>query len=133
MFAKKSSCLTTLISIISRQLPTGQIHLLASREEKKVQVYFKQAKYQLALCRLQSTRMPSANSRLSLPVLLALFCHTQSVEPCLHYGKSAYSLNEKTRCSWNCTVLDSDFAEEMKATIAKKKKCVSIDLRIYCY
>ena len=58
---------------------------------------------------------------LSLAVLLALFCHTQSLEPSLHNDKSAYSLNEKTRCSWNCTVLDSDFAEEMKATIAKKK------------
>jgi len=65
--------------------------------------------------------MLSANSRLSLAVLLAVFCHAQAVEPPLHNNKPVDGLNDETRCSWNCTVTDSDFSEEMKTTIAKKK------------
>jgi len=65
--------------------------------------------------------MLSANSRLSLAVLLAVLCHAQAVESPLHNNKPVDGLNDETRCSWNCTVTDSDFSEEMKTTIAKKK------------
>ena len=63
-------------------------------------------------------RMLSANSWLSLALLLAVFCHALSLEPSLHNNKSPHDI---TRCSWNCTVLDFDFSEEMKTIIAKKK------------
>ena len=66
-------------------------------------------------------RMLSANSWPSLAVLLIVFCHTQSLEPPLHNNKSLHGINDGSRCSWNCTVLDSDFSEEIKTTIAKKK------------
>jgi len=65
--------------------------------------------------------MLSANSLLSLAVLLAVLCYAQSLEPSLHNNKSLHDLSDETRCSWNCTVLDSDFSEEMKTTFAKKK------------
>jgi len=65
--------------------------------------------------------MLSANSRLSLAVLLALLSHAQAVELPLHNNKPVDGLNDETRCSWNCTVVDSEFSEEMKTTIAKKK------------
>ena len=70
---------------------------------------------------VQSMRMLSANSCLSLAVLLAVFCHALSLEPSFHNNKSPHGINDRTRCSWNCTVLDSDFSEEMKTIIAKKK------------
>ena len=65
--------------------------------------------------------MLSANSLLSLAVLLAVLCHAQAQELPLHNKKPVDGLNDETRCSWNCTVLDSDFSEEMTTTIAKKK------------
>ena len=70
---------------------------------------------------IQSIRMLSANSWLSLAALLAVFSHALSLGPLLHNNKSPHDFNDGTRCSWNCTVLDSDFSDEMKTTIAKKK------------
>ena len=69
---------------------------------------------------MQSVKMLSANSSLSLAVLLAVLCHAQALEPPLQNNKPVDGLIDETRCSWNCTVLDSEFSEEMKTTIAKK-------------
>jgi len=66
-------------------------------------------------------RMLSANNLLSLALLVAVLCQAQSLEPSLHKNKSSRDINDGTRCSWNCSVLDSDFSEEMKTTFAKKK------------
>ena len=66
-------------------------------------------------------RMLSANSWLSLAVLLAVPCHAQAVEPPLHNNKLVDGVNDEIHCSWNCTALDSDFLEQMKTSIAKKK------------
>ena len=66
-------------------------------------------------------RMLSANSWLSLAVLLAVLCHAQAVEPPLHNNKLVDGVTDEIRCSWNCTALDSDFLEQMKTSIAKKK------------
>ena len=70
---------------------------------------------------MQSVKMLLANSSLSLAVLLAVLCQAQALEPPLHNNKPVDGLNDETRCSWNCTVLDSEFSEEMKTAIAKKK------------
>ena len=64
--------------------------------------------------------MLSANSSLSLAVLLAVLCHAQALEPPLHSNKPFDRLIDETRCSWNCTVMDFEFSDEMKTTIAKK-------------
>lgn len=66
-------------------------------------------------------RMLSANFWLSLAVLVVVFCHAQAVEPPLHNNKPVDGLNDEIRCSWNCTVMDTEFLKEMKTTIAKKK------------
>ncbi|XP_020601975.1 uncharacterized protein LOC110041051 [Orbicella faveolata] len=66
-------------------------------------------------------RMLSANSRLSLAVLLTVLCHAQVVELSLHTNKSVDGLDDETRCNWNCTDMDSDFSEETKTAIAEKK------------
>ena len=65
--------------------------------------------------------MLSANSRLSLAILLAVLCHAQALDPPLHNNKPVDSLDDEPGCRWNCTVMDFDFSEEMKTAIAKKK------------
>ena len=67
-------------------------------------------------------RMLSANSCLSLAVLVVVFCQVQTLEPSLHNNNAPVDgLNDETRCSWNCTVMDSVFMEEIKTTTVKKK------------
>ena len=69
-----------------------------------------------------ATLQPGACSQaISLAVLLAVLCHAQALELPLHNNKPVDGLSDKSRCSWNCTVMGSDFLEEMKTTIAKKK------------
>lgn len=65
--------------------------------------------------------MQSANSWLSLAVLLVTLCHAQVLQTPLQNNKPVDGLNHESRCSWNCTILDSDFSGEMKAAIAKEK------------
>ena len=66
--------------------------------------------------------MLSANSWLSLAVLVVVLNHVQALKPSLLNNKAAVDvLNDETRCSWNCTVMDSKFLEEIKTTIAKKQ------------
>ena len=63
-----------------------------------------------------------ANSWRSLAVLVVLFNHVQALEPSLPNNKAPVDvLNDETRCSWNCAVMDSKFLEEIKTTIAKKE------------
>ena len=87
-------------------------------------VYFEQAKDRLALCPSQSMKMLSANSWLSLAVLPAVLClDAQAQEPPLHNNtdnKPVAGLNDETLCSWNCTVMHSDFSEAIETAIAKK-------------
>ena len=67
--------------------------------------------------------MLSANSWLSLAVLVVVFNHVQALKPSLLNDKAPVEvLNDETRCSWNCAVMDSKFFVEIKTTIAKKKK-----------
>ena len=65
--------------------------------------------------------MLSASSCLSLAVLLALLCCAQAPEPSLIKIKPVGGLNDGTRCSWNCAIMDAHFLEEMKTKTAKKK------------
>ena len=75
--------------------------------------------------------MLSANSWLSLAVLVVVFNHVQALEPSLHNNKAPVDgLNDEARCSWNCTVMDSEFLEDMKTTIAKKNT-IGITLEKY--
>ena len=57
----------------------------------------------------------------NLAVLLAVLCSAQAQEPSLNNNKSVSGHNDGTRCSWNCTIMDSQFLEEMNTRIAKKK------------
>ena len=66
-------------------------------------------------------RMLSANFWLALALWLVVFYHAQALEPSLHNKKPVDGLNDETNCSWDCTVLDSDFWKEMKTKIVKKK------------
>ena len=63
--------------------------------------------------------MLSANSWLYLAVLLAALCHAQALEQSLNNNKPVDGLNHESRCSWNCTILDS--SEEIKTAMAKQK------------
>ena len=66
--------------------------------------------------------MLSANSWLSSAVLVVVFNHVQALKPSLPNNKAPVDvLNDETRCSWNCAVMDSKFLEEIKTTIAKKQ------------
>lgn len=65
--------------------------------------------------------MLSANSWLSLAVLLVVLCGAQALEPLLNNSKLVGGPNDGTRCSWNCTILDSDLVEEIRTKIAKKR------------
>ena len=88
----------------------------------KSQAYFGQAEDHLALpVSLQSVRMLSATSWLSSAVLLVALCRAQAQEPSLNNSKPVGGLNDGTRCSWNCTITDSEFLEEIKTKIAKEK------------
>ena len=55
---------------------------------------------------------------LSLAVLLPAFCHAETLEPSHHGNTTVHGLNDGTRCSWNCTDIDSYLMEEMKTIIA---------------
>ena len=65
--------------------------------------------------------MLSANSWLSLAMLLGAFCHAQDLQQPFHNNKPVDGFIHESRCSWNCTILDSDFSEKMKTAIAKEK------------
>ena len=76
-------------------------------------VYLGQAGDCVALFPLQSVRMLSASSWLSLAVLLAVLCSAQAPEASLNNNKPVTGLNDGTRCSWNCTIMDNyEFLEK---------------------
>ncbi|XP_020602044.1 uncharacterized protein LOC110041110 [Orbicella faveolata] len=70
-----------------------------------------------------SMKMASVNFRpyVYLALLLSVFCHTETLKPSHHYNTTVDGLNDETRCSWNCTDIDSYLREEMKKIIAKNK------------
>ena len=80
----------------------------------------------VALSPLLSMKMLSVNFRpyISLALLLSV-CHAETLKPSHHsrdhYNTTVHGLNDGTRCSWNCTDIDSYLMEEMKTAIAKNK------------
>ena len=64
--------------------------------------------------------MSSAYFQLCFAVLLATVCHVQPLVPS-HHNTLLHSLNDETRCEWNCIVMDSNLTEEIKSAIAKGK------------
>ena len=88
----------------------------------KSEAYFGQAEdHPALLVSLQSVRMLSANSWLSLAMLLVALCRAQAQESSLNNSKPVGGLNDGTRCSWNCTITESEFLEEIKTKIAEEK------------
>ena len=62
------------------------------------------------------------NFRISLALLLSVICHAETLKPTHQlYNTTVHGLNDETRCSWNCTDIDSYLMEEMKTVITKNK------------
>ena len=58
---------------------------------------------------------------ISLALLMSVFCHAQTLKPSYDSNTTVRGLNDETRCSWNCTDIDSYLMEETKTTITKNK------------
>ncbi len=66
--------------------------------------------------------MLSTYSQVCFAVLLAVFCHAEALARSHHNNTLVnHGFGNKTRCSWNCTVIESDLTEEIKVTVAMGK------------
>ena len=66
--------------------------------------------------------MLSAYCQVCFAALLAVFCHAQTLARSHHNNiHENHGFGNETRCSWNCTVTESDLTEEMKITLVRGK------------
>ena len=66
--------------------------------------------------------MLSIYCQVCFALLLAVFCHAQALARSHHSNiRENHGISNETRCTWNCTVIQSDLTEEMKNTIAAGK------------
>ena len=68
-----------------------------------------------------------AYSEVCFAVLLAVFCHAQALAPS-HDNNNlpSHGFGNETRCSWNCTAVESDLTEEMKIAVDSKETLIQL-------